>query len=103
MIERIKGCTGDIVNVYKNIPLPRFVWVCELFSLEDYPFKCIGEIVIDGTSSTNSMDESIILLHYPFILWEAYPDDSERNREELIIMEQWDKFDSYRGNLHKTL
>ena len=52
-------------ELYLNIPLPKFVWVCEISTLSEYKNnKIIGEIVLDATSSKYDKLESTILIRY---------------------------------------
>jgi hypothetical protein len=52
-------------RLYINIPLPKFVWVCEISTLNEYKNnKIIGEIVLDATASKYDKLESTILIRY---------------------------------------
>ncbi len=77
-------------EIYKSIHMPRFVWVCELYSLQSIndpdPQKrmnsptCIGEIVIDATTTNShkSYDISnVISINYPMKIAFRSPDDDE--------------------------
>lgn len=72
-IERDRNKT--YAPLYGDFPLPRFVWLCELYRLDDYlgntdmtsrsykrPF---GEILIDATSSSTRKEMSILWMRYP--------------------------------------
>ncbi len=54
-------------KIYSIIPLPQFVWVCELYDKQHYiNAEPIGEIVLDATSAANTMPfDSVIMINYP--------------------------------------
>lgn len=67
--RRCMSFQDDLALLYSSIPMPRFVWVCEISSQELYKTNNIlGEIVIDATSTKYDKDGSIILCLYPNIL-----------------------------------
>lgn len=67
---------------YRGIHMPRFIWVCELYSRlsiqNSNPF-CIGEIIIDASSAgSHSSDISkVIMVNYPGRLLTRDPEDDE--------------------------
>ena len=66
----------DAAHFYSEIPMPKFVWICELYSKESFAAsKAIGEIVLDATSTLRDAERSIILVHYPHLFAGHYPDD----------------------------
>src|SRR5208337_3542054 len=54
-----------IQESYIQIPMPKFIWVCELSTALDYPKRqVVGEIIFDATA--NQRDRfSFIAFHYP--------------------------------------
>ena len=49
-----------------NIPLPKFIWVCEISTKTQYSnSKISAEIVLDATASKNDKFDQLILLRYP--------------------------------------
>ena len=57
----------DVEEVYRELPLPHFIWVCEIALQSEYPNSVRGEIVWDGTR--NACEPSgWIALHLPEIL-----------------------------------
>lgn len=57
-----------VEEVYRNLPLPHFVWVCEISHMEDYlRHMVLGEILRDATRNA-SEPEGWIALHYPEVL-----------------------------------
>lgn len=100
-IENFGQKNEQVREYYINTPLPRFVWVCELYLTEDYPNKCIGEIIIDATAASNAKSGSVIILHYPnHILFKLPKENSSLRGRYFLKVEEWEKFASYRGNLH---
>lgn len=77
---RLENCKNELLkNVYKNIPLPQFVWVCELYDKEGYcnNLMAFGEIVIDATYSLNNLLDSVLMINYPQYLMAI--DNSRQN------------------------
>lgn len=100
-IENFSEKNTQIREYYINTPFPRFVWVCELYLTNDYPNKCIGEIIIDATAAPNAKSRSVIILHYPnSILFKLPTENSSLKNRCFMEIEEWEKFDGYRGNLH---
>ena len=55
-----------IKTVYSVVPMPKFVWVCEIYSIESYKIqKAVGEIVLDATAYGRSEYNSVIIINYP--------------------------------------
>ncbi len=64
-------------TVYSSIPLPKFVWVCELYSKSSLEKgKAIGEVVIDATASEMDGISSAIILNYPGCFSYRTPEES---------------------------
>jgi hypothetical protein len=67
-LERYKNIP-EVRNFYAKIPLPHFIWVCELSEPELYSkhLQCVGEIIWDATS--NVFDSQLgLVIHLPEIL-----------------------------------
>lgn len=68
---------------YGNLRMPRFIWICELYTIEGYnnllPF---GEIVLDATSASKKGIDNVILMNYPGRLYARNPDQSSFDIEE---------------------
>lgn len=64
---RMKFVKDDWLNkLYREIALPQFVWVCELYNPEGFSDnKAFGEIVLDATYSGRNLLESCLLINYP--------------------------------------
>lgn len=66
-IEDMQKQHNQALNAYTAVLFPKFVWVCEVYTVDSYcksnP-RAIGEIVLDATASKFDMDR-IIIFHYP--------------------------------------
>lgn len=92
----------EIRERYINTPFPRFIWVCELYEMPDYPNYCCGEIIVDATAAPNAKLESIILIQYPNLVYERLPDSKMKSSATVFKkLITWEKFKGYRGNLHR--
>jgi hypothetical protein len=64
LLDRTLG-TSLVNEVYRNLPLPHFVWVCEISTPENYVnHKVLGEILWDATRNVYESD-GWLALHYP--------------------------------------
>ncbi len=91
-------------EVYAIVPMPRFVWICELYRVGDYEqLKAFGEIVIDATAAPGRGRSacSLILMHYPNVIGIRYPEQTEPEFDEMIELDRDGLFDGYRRNLHR--
>ena len=66
---RVETTRSEVISqLYSNIAFPHFVWVAELYLLEDYAENkpAFGEIVLDGTAG-GILDsvQTIVLMRYP--------------------------------------
>jgi hypothetical protein len=103
-------------EIYMNTPVPKFVWVCELYDAYHYKKnKVIGEIVLDATASSSTKTSSILLLHYPGMALARHYDGyvindlvktppqkvAPRYDNDLYFLKvkKWTPFDSYQANL----
>jgi len=59
--------SGLVEDVYRNLPLPHFIWVCEISHSAIYPDRVLGEIIWDATRNAYEPD-GWIAVHYPEIL-----------------------------------
>lgn len=106
--NRIYGFTPvnkEVRERYINVLIPRFVWVCELYTVDGYQKnKAIGEIVLDATASPYDITRSILILHYPYQIMCRNMDpqeESNKNRNLQIIdrLYSWEEFRGY-SNLY---
>ena len=95
----------DLQRLYDSTLFPKFVWICELYSIESYnasPSRAIGEIVLDATSSpdTFTSDSSFIILHYPWQIMAKQPrDDDSIYMDGFIPLKEWNYIPSFNKNL----
>ncbi len=101
--ERVQAFSNkDIKDQYALLPLPHFVWVCEIFSKKSFKEnKIIGEIVLDGTSSAHAQFDSILLLRYPYRFGVRYPGDNTNDLFEMFknTINACEYIQSFSGNL----
>lgn len=89
-----------VKQLYTLIPMPRFIWVCELYRLEDYDnLLAFGEVVIDATSAPNRGHRSLILMHYPKVIAYRHPDQTEVGFDYMAELEEDALFSGYQKNL----
>lgn len=91
-----------VKELYTLIPMPRFIWVCELYRKSDYDdLMAFGEIVIDATSAPNRGHRSLILMHYPKVIAYRNPDQMEVGFDEMVELENDELFCGYTNNIEK--
>lgn len=56
-----------VAEAYRNLPLPHFIWICEISHPEFYPAKILGEVIWDATRNAYERD-GWIAVHYPEFL-----------------------------------
>lgn len=97
-------------EAYAIVPMPRFVWVCELYRVNDYceglendNLNAFGEIVIDATSSPSRGHNyrSLILMHYPHVIGVRFPDQPESIFDDMVNLDNDALFPGYKKNLEK--
>ena len=55
----------SVRNLYQRTPCPQFVWVAELYDIENYPNEdAFGEIVLDATNAEGIGLDSVIMINY---------------------------------------
>ena len=70
--NRIKNSSSVMTAAYRHyclgVPLPQFIWVCELYTKISYDEKmAIGEIVIDATASPKlDLFDCILMINYTY-------------------------------------
>ena len=95
----------EMKDVYAQLPLPHFVWVCELYTTKSYDqSKAIGEIVLDGTASPNAEQGSIVLMQYPYRFGYKYPYEPSVTLFERLneVIETWKPFGAFDRNVFKN-
>ncbi len=56
-----------VQDAYRGLPLPHFIWVCEISHADIYPENVLGEVIWDATRNPYEPD-GWIALHYPEML-----------------------------------
>lgn len=67
---RARGMGHTLVeNLYRHLPMPHFIWVCEIADFSDYAKgrQVMGEVLWDATRNAHEPD-GWIALHYPEVL-----------------------------------
>lgn len=89
-----------VKQLYTLIPMPRFIWVCELYRMDDYEkLSAFGEVVIDATSAPNRGHRSLIMMHYPKVIAYRHPDQAEVGFDYMAKLEEDTLFPGYKNNL----
>lgn len=97
---------GKSYKVLDRIPLPKFVWVCEISTEEQYRRgKVCGEIVLDATAAKCDDLDSILLLRYPKrfarkLNGETMKDLKQKLQKNASRLEE--EFDSFNLNLKEV-
>lgn len=92
-------------EAYGIVPMPRFVWVCEIYRECDYDdvtnAMAFGEIVIDATSASGAIGNprSLIIMHYPHVLGLRFPDETGSELDQMIELDEDDLFPAFSKNL----
>ena len=91
-------------EAYAIVPMPRFVWVCEIYRESDYDaLNAFAEIVIDATSvpGCGHNTRSLILMHYPHGLGIRFPEQAEADFDKMLELDEDGLFPGFRKNLRK--
>ena len=96
----ISDTLPEIAKIYSSIPLPNFVWVCELFSYNSFKEEqALGEIVIDATANNTAGISSVLLINYPHRFAYRLPDEPIECLYDRFAFENneiWEKIPSYK-------
>ena len=97
-INTMVGVTERML--YSNMRLPRFIWVCELYTRDGYESEeAFGEILLDATSASNRGHRSLLMMHYPDVIALRNPDDEDVGFDKQYELPEMNTFKSYRENL----
>lgn len=90
---------------YNSVVYPKFIWVCELSTIETFNNnKIIGEIVLDATATPLQPLDSVILVNYPYQIYLRKPNDSNGylndqkkgyNFEQFVYVKEWQLLKPY--------
>ena len=87
---------------YSNLRMPRFVWICEIYTVDSYckSGKAFAELVLDGTSASKKGISNLILYNYPNNLLARRPDQDELSIvEDPYTVVDWTEIYPYSRNL----
>lgn len=109
---RVKNETNNEVKYCYGIqPLPRFVWVCELYERDKYvsdmreglPVTPFAEAILDATSSENRGVAGILLARYPKMILTKDTDYPSKKFKDVFVVDELgsDYFRGYENNLLK--
>ena len=106
----------NLREYYAFIPMPRFVWVCELYKTEEYldlkkvekttdTIEAFGEVVLDTTSvpTKENAGSAIIFCHYPGRIATRYPEDTQLGFSKMIEIDDDKSFPGFGNNLTKII
>lgn len=98
----------EVRSWYSTTVFPKFVWVCELSTVEMYSKEVIGEIILDATSSADAYADSLIIAHYPRRIFCRLPQDARTDEldtdvDEIREIRKWQPFLPYDSNLYPTV
>ena len=103
--KAFRKCTLNNIwarEAYSFVPMPRFVWVCELYRHGQYftsnP-KAFGEIVIDATSVSSKGHRSLIMMHYPNVIVVRHPQQTNSCFDECFELKDDGLIPAYGKNL----
>lgn len=65
--HRIFKIDNEVMSfLYQQVPMPHFIWVAELYTLDGYASKkAFGEIILDATDAREDFSDNIIMINYP--------------------------------------
>ena len=104
-LYRISCKEDDILlkRIYANVPLPRFIWICEIYTKQGYrENRTIGEIVLDATSSGKSNFNSLVSLRYLDRFAVRTPEETFYEMSEFFLKKKLSDFKTltgFKGNL----
>lgn len=91
-----------VQSIYRNLPLPHFIWVCEIADYDEYSAerKIVGEVIWDSTRNAHEPD-GLIALHFPERL--IYDEGSAFNGPQslkTLDLTGGNSYLLYKSNLH---
>jgi hypothetical protein len=93
---------NELDQLYRQLPMPKFIWVCELSTRSLYPQqKILGEIVWDATANHND-PFPFLIIHYPQALIVNNRDSMSDGPDRFFInqaLPNSDAYSMYRNNL----
>lgn len=102
-VESFISICPTISGYYSQVRMPKFVWVCEIYTKDGYITenkKAFAELVLDGTCASKKGVYSLILYNYPGKLFARNPDQDESSIEEnKYSVSDWTEIKPYSLNL----
>jgi len=93
---------NELHQLYLQLPMPKFVWICELSTRDLYPAgKILGEILWDATASQND-PYAFLAIHYPKAIILNDRDAMAEDPSRFLLndpLPDADAYDIYRHNL----
>ncbi len=102
-VRRQKRLPFDLSDVYCQLRMPKFIWICEISTPEQYKQgKIVGEIIFDATA--NPYDRFAFLsIHYPDLLIlndrNVLTDDPKRFTVHRLDTDNLEPYNCYVNNL----
>jgi len=99
---RIKHTNNPLSReTYLSLPTPRFIWVCEVFSLSSFEAgQALGEVVLDAASPIYNKVDGAILIHFPFFISQRLPNGNSNELADMLHDglhdENWEPFRAFR-------
>ena len=94
--------SNQISQLYLQLPMPKFIWVCELSTKALYPKeKVVGEILWDATASHND-PYAFLAIHYPNAIILNDRDSMADDPSRFLVNDSLPKsnaYDIYKHNL----
>jgi hypothetical protein len=93
---------NQLDHLYLQLPMPKFVWICELSTKALYPAgKILGEILWDATANQND-PYAFLAIHYPRAIILNNRDSMAEDPSRFLLNDSLpvaDAYDIYRHNL----
>jgi hypothetical protein len=93
---------NQLDQLYVQLPMPKFIWICELSTRGLYPtHKVLGEIIWDATANHND-PYAFLAIHYPGAIIVNNRDSMADDPSRFLINDRLpiaDAYDLYRHNL----
>jgi len=92
----------SVESVYRDIPLPHFIWICEISTREEYKRgNVLGEIIWDATRNSHEPD-GWIAIHYPEkLMFDAGSALNQPQEIQTLNLTGAESYPLYRSNLEE--
>jgi len=95
----------EVANLYRHLPMPHFIWVCEIANYDEYASeqKILGEVIWDATRNGREPD-GWIALHFPeklvYDAGSAFNNPQSPDSIKTIDLSGQNSYLLYKSNLH---